>query len=226
MANLRYDVHPSVKQMQEWVRTLPTSTGKSLAAWVRAIRAEEFKGPAEARAWLKKEHGMGTNACWHLAERAFARDLSLMDDDPERYLALAPKYVDGQYAGKKAGLRAIYEKLYGAFRGLGSDVLICPCKTIVPAYREHVFAQIKPTTNTRVDLGLCLTALVKEGRVLPDRLIDTGGFAKRDRITHRVALASPEDVDAFALKWLARAYELDAPATTGARSRARRAPAE
>ncbi|MCC6950795.1 MAG: DUF4287 domain-containing protein [Phycisphaerales bacterium] len=226
MATLSYDVHPSVALMEEWIRTLPTSTGKSLTAWMRAIRAEEFEGPADARAWLKKEHGLGTTACWHLAERAFARDLSLMDDDPERYLALAPKYVDGQYAGKKAGLRAIYERLHGACRRLGANVLICPCKTIVPVYREHVFAQIKPTTNTRVDLGLCLTALLKGGRTLPDRLIDTGGFAKKDRITHRVALASPDDVDAFTLKWLARAYELDAPATTGARSLATRARAE
>ncbi|MCE7973964.1 MAG: DUF4287 domain-containing protein [Leptolyngbya sp. PLA1] len=219
MATLTYDVHPSVRLMAEWVRTLPESTGRSLAAWMRAIRAEKFTGPGEARAWLKAQHGLGTNACRHLAERAFARDLSLMDDDPERYLALAPKYVEGQYAGKKTGLRAIYEKLHTACRGLGRDVKICPCKTIVPAYREHVFAQIRPATNTRVDLGLCLTPLVKDGRELPGRLLDTGGFAKKDRITHRVALASPDEVDAFVLKWLARAYELDAPAT-GARSRA------
>jgi len=29
--------------------------------------------------------------------------------------------------------------------------------TIVPLYREHVFAQIKATTNSRIDLGLALT---------------------------------------------------------------------
>lgn len=222
MATLTYDVHPSVRLMEEWVRTLSESTGLSLSAWMRAIRAEGLAGPGEARAWLKSKHGLGPNARWHLAERAFARDLSLMDDDPERYLVLAPKYVEAQYAGKKAGLRGVYERLHQACRGLGRDVKLCPCKTIVPVYRERVFAQIKPTTNTRVDLGLCLTALAKEGRRLPARLIDTGGFAKKDRITHRVALASPDNVDAFVLKWLERAYALDAPAI-GARSRATRA---
>ncbi|PYT97443.1 MAG: hypothetical protein DMG38_19690 [Acidobacteria bacterium] len=34
--------------------------------------------------------------------------------------------------------------------------------TIVPLYREHVFAQIKPTTNSRVDFGLALTHLQRE----------------------------------------------------------------
>lgn len=219
MARLSYDVHPSVRLMEAWIRTLPESTGRSLAAWMRAIRAARFAGPGEARAWLKAAHGLGSVTCWHLAERAFARDLSLMDDDPERYLALAPKYVEQQYAGKKAALWPIYERLHVACRGLGRGVKVCPCKTIVPVYGAHVFAQIKPTTNTRVDLGLCLTALARAGRALPSRLIDTGGFAKKDRITHRIALGSPDEVDAFVLKWLKRAHELDALAT-GARSRA------
>jgi hypothetical protein len=35
-----------------------------------------------------------------------------------------------------------------------------PCKTIVPLYREDVFAQIKPTTLSCVDFGLYFTMLV------------------------------------------------------------------
>ena len=72
-------------------------------------------------------------------------------------------------------------------RSLGSDVKVCPCKTIVPLYRKHVFAQIKPTTRTRIDLGLAL----KDTKV-PKRLIDTGGLAKKDRITHRIEITSAE----------------------------------
>jgi hypothetical protein len=76
----------------------------------------------------------------------------------------------------------------------------------VPLYRNHVFAQIKPTTNTRIDLGFALAAY--KGK-LPKRVIDTGGLAKKDRITHRIEIKSGSDVDDDVKKWLKIAYELD-----------------
>ena len=117
------------------------------------------------------------------------------------------RYVDEQYAGKKAGLRPIFELLLELGRSLGSDVKVCPCKTMVPLYRQQVFAQIKPTTNSRVDLGLCFTTY--KGK-LPKRVIDTGGLAKKDRITHRIEVASVGQIDAELTKWLKLAYSLDA----------------
>jgi len=77
---------------------------------------------------------------------------------------------------------------------------------IVPLYRTHVFAQLKPTTNTRIDLGFALTRY--KGK-LPKRLIDTGGLAKKDRITHRIELKTVEEIDGDVKKWLRTAYELD-----------------
>ena len=82
----------------------------------------------------------------------------------------------------------------------------CPCQTIVPLYRNHVFAQIKPTTQTRIDFGLALGDTKKT----PKRLIDTGGFAKKDRITHRFEITSLKDIDDEVKKWLKIAYERDA----------------
>jgi uncharacterized protein DUF5655 len=74
----------------------------------------------------------------------------------------------------------------------------------VPIYRNHVIAQVKPTTRTRIDLGLALKN-TKE----PKRLIDTGGFAKKDRITHRIEISKPTDFDQEARGWLRVAYEMD-----------------
>jgi hypothetical protein len=85
-------------------------------------------------------------------------------------------------------------------------VKACPCKTIVPLYRNHAFAQIKPTTNTRVDLGF---ALANYKGKLPKRLIDTGGLAKKDRITHRIELKSASEIDDDVKIWLKTAYDLD-----------------
>jgi hypothetical protein len=75
----------------------------------------------------------------------------------------------------------------------------------VAIYRNHVIAQIKPSARTRIDFGLALKDTPAKGR-----LIDTGGLAKKDRITHRVEITSLDDVDAFVEKWLRRAYEMDA----------------
>lgn len=209
MATLKYDLHPSVETVQNWIASLEQRTGRSLDGWMKFIKAQKFKDEKEARSVLKAEHDLGGNSAWWLAERAFAKDLSLMDDDPDRYMALAPKYVSEQYAGKKAVLSPIFERLVKVGRSLGKDVKVCPCKTIVPLYREHVFAQIKPTTQTRVDLGLCLTPMVKSKKAIPARLIATGGFEKKDRITHRVPLESVDQIDAFVEKWMKKAYELD-----------------
>jgi hypothetical protein len=76
----------------------------------------------------------------------------------------------------------------------------------VPLYRKHVFAQIKPTTNTRIDLGFALTHY--KGK-LPKRLMGTGGLAKKDRITHRIELKSTAEIGGEVKKWLKTAYELD-----------------
>jgi len=76
----------------------------------------------------------------------------------------------------------------------------------VPLYREHVFAQIKPTTNSRIDLGFALTYY--KGK-LPKRLIDTGGLAKKDRITHRIEITAADQIDDEVKKWLKTAYDLD-----------------
>ena len=114
--------------------------------------------------------------------------------------------MEEQYAGGKENLRPIYDELLKLGKSLGDDVKACPCKTIVPLYRKHVFAQIKPTTNTRIDLGFALTHY--KGK-LPMRLIDTGGLAKKDRITHRIELKSTAEIDGEVKKRLKTAYELD-----------------
>ena len=76
----------------------------------------------------------------------------------------------------------------------------------MPLYRKHVFAQIKPTTNSRVDFGFALAHY--KGK-LPKRLLDTGGIAKKDRITHRIELTAASQIDAEVKKWLKTAYDLD-----------------
>jgi hypothetical protein len=199
-----YDVHPGVAMVQKWVAELKSKTGRSLEEWLTLVKKEGPKEEKARREWLKAKHKLGTNSAWWISERAAGKG---GEDSPEEYLRIAARHVEEQYAGPKEKLRPIFDELLKIGRALGDDVKVCPCKTIVPLYREHVFAQIKPTTNTRVDFGF---ALMHYKGKLPKRLIDTGGLARKDRITHRIELTSASQIDAEVKTWLKTAYDLDA----------------
>jgi hypothetical protein len=200
-----YDVHPAVAMVQKWVTELKPKTGRTLDEWIALVKKDGPAGHQARREWLKSKHKLGNNSAWWIVDHAEGKGGE--EDSPEEYLASAVRFVEDQYSGKKSTLRPIYDQLLALGKSLGSDVKACPCKTMVPLYRNHVFAQIKPTTNTRVDFGLCFTTY--KGK-LPKRLIDTGGLAKKDRITHRIELTSPGQIDADLKKWLRAAYDLDA----------------
>lgn len=199
-----YDVHPGVATVQKWIADLKPKTGRSLEEWITLVKKDGPKDCQSCRDWLKSKYKLGTNSAWWIAERTEGKGHE--EDTPEKYLATAVKYVELQYAGKRAVLRPIYDQLLAVAKSIGPDVKACPCRTMVPLYREHVFAQIKATTNSRIDFGLCFTTY--KGR-LPKRLIDTGGLAKKDRITHRIEVTSLDQIDADLKKWLRAAYELN-----------------
>ena len=98
----------------------------------------------------------------------------------------------------------MYDQLLKLSLGLGKDVKASPGKTAVALYRNHVFANLKASTNTRIDVGLALGNMKT-----PKRLIDTGGFEKKDRITRRVEVKSKADIDEELKRWLKKAYEMD-----------------
>jgi hypothetical protein len=198
-----YSVHPGILMTQRWVAELKDKTGRTLDEWLQLV---EKQGPPDEkgrRDWLKQEHGLGTNSAWWLAERSVGK--ATEDDDPEAYLRQAPAMVDAMYAGPKVALRPLHDKLVQLGLELGPDVGVCPCKTIVPFYRKHVFAEVKPATRTRIDFGFALGDMKATGR-----LIDTGGFAKKNRITHRIPISCEADIDAEVRRWLELAYERDA----------------
>jgi hypothetical protein len=198
-----YGVHPGVLMTQKWIGELKQKTGRTLEEWLKFIRKEGPPTEAARRDWLKEQHKLGTNSAWWLAERSVGKGEEM--GDPDAYLQAAESYVDEMFAGKKQHLRPLYEALLKLGLSIGKDTKACPCQTIVPLYRNHVFAQIKPTTQTRIDFGLALGDTKKT----PKRLIDTGGFAKKDRITHRFEITSLKDIDDEVKKWLKIAYDRD-----------------
>lgn len=199
-----YSVHPSLKMIQKWIVDLPEKTGKNLDEWVEIVEKEGPPTGKERRQWLKTEYALTTPTAWCIVDH-MEGELWLGGSN-EAYLSLAEKYVEDMFAGPKSALKPIADELFKIVKTLGIDVKICPCKTIIPFYRNHVFAEVKLATQKRIDFGLALKGVTKK---IPARLVETGGLMKKDRITHCFKILSLQDIDEELKEWLAIAYELD-----------------
>jgi len=195
-----YSLHPSIAYRQSILANLEANSGRSLEEWLSLVRKKGPKDEKTIREWLRRQ-GLGGTQTSMVAERAMGKG---EEDTPEGYLKAAVNHVEVMFSGKKAALRPLYDALLKLGFSLGKDVKACPCKTIVPLYRNHVFAQIKPSTNTRIDFGLALKNTKAKGH-----LIDTGGHAKKDRITHRIEVKSLANINDELKAWLKNAYEMD-----------------
>ena len=197
-----YSVHPGVAMMQKWIKELPAKTGRSLDEWIELTRKSGPPTEKQRREWLKNEHKLGTNSASCIAERADGKGTE--EDTPEAYLQAAERYVEEMFHGPRAALRPLYDELLKIALAMGKDAKASPGKTAVSLYRNHVFANLKPSTNTRIDVGLALGNMKT-----PRRLIDTGGYEKKDRLTRRIEVKAKADIDDELKRWLKKAYELD-----------------
>ena len=121
--------------VQDWIASLKTKTGRSLEEWIRFVKASGPATEKERRDWLKKEHGLGTNGAWWIAQRVNGKGSE--DGDPVAYLEAAAGYVEAMYAGPKTALRPIHDRLVAVAKKLGKEVMVCPCTTIVPLFRNQ-----------------------------------------------------------------------------------------
>jgi len=182
-------VHPSVEMVHKWIEELPAKSGRSLEQWARLGEKRGAQDrPRPAR--LAQVETRPRDQC------------GVVDRRPRRRQGcgrLRPRIVSPR--GGKLRRSDVQRAEGGAqtdsrsparhWLSLGDDVKICPCKTIVPLYRNHVFAQVKPTTRTRIDFGLALRDTMAQGR-----LIDTGGFAKKIGSPTGSPVSSLEEIDA------------------------------
>ena len=188
----------SPKEMGEAIaKNLPAKTGRTFEEWVELTRRQGLSSRRERIAWLKTEHGLGTVTATFIAADAEGRSIADTYADPDALL-------DTMYGGEKAPLRDIYDELAKAARKLGHDVELTVCKTYVGIRRGRQFGLIKPTTRTRVDLGLALPGVKPAGRLL------NAGSIGSDRITHRIEIASKNDIDGEVMRWLKAAFDVTA----------------
>lgn len=176
---------------QTMIDNLPEKTGKSMKQWLQIVQKSRLAKHGEIVKMLKAEFGMGHGfanlvAHTHLAAKSPASE----GDD----------LVAAQYNGPKEGLRPIYDALTKMVSSFGKDVEVSPKKTYVSYRRSKQFALVQPSTKDRVEVGINL-----KGVPAGPRLEASGSF--NAMVTHRVRLATRNDVDNELKAWLKKAYD-------------------
>lgn len=203
-AGVAFDVHPGVAMIRKWADDLPGKTGRTLDDWAALVRRQKFDTHKPAMAWLIAEYGMNGPSAMHVAEYVFNQ--ATWDGTPEVYLRNATQYVVEMFAGGKEWQRPIFDTVVAFVRTLGAEVKVCPCKTIVPFYRHHVFGELKPATKTRLELAFALDGEAEVG----GRLVPNPRAKGNDRLKHFIALTPDAGFDDECKKHLTAAYRADA----------------
>lgn len=176
---------------EKMIANLQEKTGQSLAQWVSLAKAGGADKHGAMVKHLKGEHGL-THGYANLVAHEALQSAAAHAEDAD--------LVAQQYAGKKAGLKPIYDQLVSEIRGFGSDVELAPKKAYVSLRRSKQFGLIQPSTASRVDVGLNLKGVEPSGA-----LEASGSF--NAMCSHRVRLSSPDDISPELIGWLRQAYD-------------------
>jgi hypothetical protein len=187
-----------VKDLQDWqqnramwIRVLVETTGEELDTWNKRVAEQGLADVPSLRAWLTQQGVTG-----------YAQTLLVMErfGYPAFITASAEQLLDAQYADRPH-LRPIFDKVIDAAVQLG-DVTIQVRKTYVSLLSpRRTFARLQPSTKTRLDVGLRLDDEEPGGRLQPSTIHET--------MKVQISFTTPDQVDAEALQWLQKAYEVN-----------------
>jgi hypothetical protein len=106
--------------------------------------------------------------------------------------------LDALYAGAKAYLRPVHDRIMEAIHAFGSFE-IAPKKTYVSLRRKKQFAMVGPATKTRIDVGLNMKGVAPTSRLVAQ---PPGGMCQ-----YKVGVTRIDDVDHELIGWIRRAYD-------------------
>jgi len=112
--------------------------------------------------------------------------------------ASADAAVDEIYAGPKAALRPIHDRVLAAIGTMG-EFEIAPKKGYLSLRRKKQFAMVGPATKTQVEIGLNAKGLAGGDRLVEQR---PGGMCQ-----YKVRVGAPGEVDAELTAWIRAAYD-------------------
>ncbi|MEP1384877.1 MAG: DUF5655 domain-containing protein [Paraglaciecola sp.] len=171
-------------------QNLLEKTGKTLEQWKTLLATQSFSKYGEFMNFLKKEHNV---------THGFANFITLKYREADAASFSTEDLITNQYLGKDS-LKAVFNQLNQTIQKFGPDVTIAPKKSAVSYKVQRQFALIKPSTKTRIDLGLKFN-----DKAHTQRLETSGPFGAM--CTHRVQITDIKQVDDELVNWLKDAYQ-------------------
>jgi hypothetical protein len=178
------------EEFANMVRNLEEKTGKSLDQWIAVAKKSGSEKHGQIVKYLK-DNGL-THGYANLVAHSTLQSAAVH--------AGAGDLIEEQYSGATAALRPAYDKLMKEVQAFGSDVEASPKKAYVSLRRKKQFAIVQPSTATRLDVGINL-----KGAAAAGRLEASGSF--NAMVSHRVRVASADEVDKELVTWLKKAYD-------------------
>ena len=171
------------------LRNIEKKTGRTFAELCRLIADSGLSKVSEQRSLLMETLGLGYGDANMLALQAKAIAAPPpADDDPLAAL----------YAGAKAPLRALHERLTAAIATFGPHEQ-APKKAYVSLRRKKQFAMIGPAAKGTIELGLNAKALPPSPRL---KALPPGGMCQ-----YTVRIPSADEIDAELMGWMRAAYD-------------------
>ena len=183
------------KALATQLANIEKRTGKSLAELAKIVKESGLTKHGELVAMLKSELGMGHGDANLLVHTVRKSDAEVAAPAQERSES---EVLDALYAGPKAALRPIHEKLLSAMSGFG-EFERAPKKTYVSYRRKKQFAMIGPATKTQVEIGLNVKGLDTDERLTEQ--------PAGQMCNYKVRVSDAAQVDAELIGWVRKAYD-------------------
>jgi hypothetical protein len=183
------------KALATQLANIEKRTGRSLDALASIVRASGLRKHGEIRDLLKRDLGMGHGDANRLVHYVLQSDGTSAAHAAGKATS---EVLDEIYAGPKAHLRPIHDRLMKAINDFGSFE-IAPKKGYVSLRRTKQFAMIGPATNTRVEVGLNM-----KGAKPSERLI---ALPAGQMCQYKVKVTDMADVDGELISWIRQAFD-------------------
>jgi len=177
------------------LKNIESKTGKTIVELRAIIKGTGLIKHGEIRGMLMQKFGLGygdANSLVHFALQSDAQSAV------EASGASIADVVGQIYAGTKAELRPIHDKLMSAVTKFGPFESV-PKKGYVSLRRKKQFAMIGPATKSRVEVGLNMMGVKATPRLLQ---LPPGGMCQ-----YTIHLTSAAEVDKELIAWIRQAYD-------------------
>jgi len=168
-------------------RNIEARTGRAYDSWLELARSSGHEKHGVLLAWLRSEHGVSHGDANRIA----------LDSRQAEPTGDGGDELDTIYVGPEGRPSALPRSGHRLGPELRRRRQLSPKQSCVSLRRAKQFATVGPASGSRLEIGLNLKGMEPVGR-----LEATTGMC-----THRVRMASPDELDAEVQGWLREAYD-------------------